>query len=84
MIIKRNVGAYGWVERLCGDGADANCFAVLHNYFVDFGIALKMQVFVNGTRGVNIGVGGVASPSSLETVSLWCLSRGPKLYIHRG
>jgi hypothetical protein len=84
MVTKANREAYGWVERLCGDGADANCFAVLHNYFVDFSIALEMQVFVNGTRGVNIGVRGVASSTSLETVSLWSPSRGRKLYLHHG
>ena len=38
---------YGWVERLGGNSADTDGFAVFHDDFVDFGVTLEVQVGVH-------------------------------------
>jgi hypothetical protein len=40
-------GTYVWMKWFGWDGLHANCSAVLHDYLVDFGVALKVQVLVD-------------------------------------
>ena len=53
------------MEGLGGNGANANRFAVLYDYFVDFSVALEVQILMDGTCGVDIGMGRITAPSSL-------------------
>jgi hypothetical protein len=80
---RRGKGAYGWVERLCRNGADPDCFAILHDYFVDFGVALEMQVFVDRPRGVDVGVGRVTSSPGLLTYKYEVFDRHHEVDLRR-
>ena len=69
-----------WLGR---DGLDTNCSAVLHDYLVDFGVALKMEVLVDGPCGVDVGMSGVTSSSGLCYLSEYFL-RSCRLDLHLG
>jgi hypothetical protein len=56
-LIREEHATYGWVERLGGHGSDTNSFAVLHDDFVNFGVALEVQVRVDGPGGMNVRMG---------------------------
>ena len=53
------------MEGLCRDGTNADRFAVIHDYFVDFGVALEVQILMDSTCGVDIGMGRVTASSGL-------------------
>lgn len=53
------------MERLRGDSADSDCATVFDYYFVDFGVALEVEVLVDRTGRVDVAVGGVTSSSGL-------------------
>jgi hypothetical protein len=57
--------AYRWMKRLARDSFHADRDAVLQDYFVDFGVALEMQVGMHSTGGVDVGVCRVTATSGL-------------------
>ncbi len=50
------VWTYGWVERLSGHGAYSDRNSVFHDDLIDLGVALEMEIRVNGTSAVDIRV----------------------------
>lgn len=63
------------MKRLSRDGTNANGFPVLHDDFVDFGVALQVQILMDCPRGVDVGMGRVASTSGLFELSVSILIR---------
>jgi hypothetical protein len=46
-IYGEEVETYGWVEGFGRNSSNSDCFAVFQDDFVDFGVALEMQVLVD-------------------------------------
>ena len=56
-LIRGSLVTYGGVKRLCWDGPHAHGFSVFHDYFVNFCVALKVQIGVHCSSRVDICMG---------------------------
>jgi len=56
---------YGWVQRLCRHSPYADCLSVFNYNLIDLGVTLQVQVLVNGSRRVDVGMGRVTSTAGL-------------------
>jgi len=59
---------YAWIKCLGRNGANTDRNSVLHNDFVDFGVTDEMEIGVHCSSRVDVGVGGVATTTSLGIV----------------
>ena len=53
------------MKRFSWNGPDSNCLSVLHDNFVNLGVALQVQILVNRSSGMDVSVSRVASTSGL-------------------
>jgi len=48
---------YGWMERLGWHSPHADCLSVFDYNLVDLGVTLQVQILMDGSRRMNVGMG---------------------------